>query len=248
MAKTETKTEEDNLNDPTPSAQALMAKAATKSQFLAANTITCFNRVLGQLNLISVAEELEAQIDQIKKGDMDRAEETLAAQAGVLDTLFNSLAIKSLQALSLDQQILVFKLALQVQKQCCQTYEALAAIKNPPSVTVVRQTNIGQAVQVNNSKADNIPKPDLENELLEHTHGQRLDFGTRSTSIQDNSNLEAMEMLDGSKSQAGKARASRNADQGLEWPALSRIRTLMKTHRELLTHSFSQANSHHLDN
>ncbi|MDD5461514.1 MAG: hypothetical protein PHG00_07760 [Methylococcales bacterium] len=199
MAKTETKIEKDDLNDPTPSRKALMAKAAIKSQFLAANTIACFNRVLGQLDLLSVTEELEAQIDQIKKGDMNRAEETLAAQVAVLDTLFNSLAIKALKAQGLDMQTVVLKLAFQAQKQCCQTYQTLATIKNPPVVTVVRQTNIGQAVQVNNGTTEDVSKPNLENELLEHTHGQRLDFGTQSTSINANSNLETMEMLDGSQ-------------------------------------------------
>ena len=131
---------------------------------------------------------------------MERAEETLAAQASVLDNLFNSLAIKALQAPGLDMQAVVLKLALQAQKQCCQTYETLAAIKNPPAVTtVLRQTNIGQAVQVNNVTTDNISKPDLENELMEHSHGERLDFGAQGTASGANQNLAAMEMLDGSQ-------------------------------------------------
>jgi hypothetical protein len=35
----------------------------------------------------------------------------------------------------------------------------------------------------------------------------------------------------GPKTEAGKARASRNADQGLEWPELRALRTLLKAQR-----------------
>jgi len=182
------------------SRETLEAGAALRPCFLAANSITQYNRVLGKLDLMAVVDELGSQINRIKNGNMERAEETLAAQASVLDNLFNSLAIKALQAPGLDMQAVVLKLALQAQKQCCQTYETLAAIKNPPAVTtVLRQTNIGQAVQVNNVTTDNISKPDLENELMEHSHGERLDFGAQGTASGANQNLAAMEMLDGSQ-------------------------------------------------
>jgi hypothetical protein len=87
-------------------------------------------------------------------------------------------------------------LALQAQKQCCQTYEALAAIKNPPVVTVVRQTNIGQAVQVNNGTPSDNSTSNLENKLLESTHGERLDSRTQSASGSADHDLAAMERLD----------------------------------------------------
>ena len=37
----------------------------------------------------------------------------------------------------------------------------------------------------------------------------------------------------GPKSKSGKAMSSRNADRGLEWPALRKLRALMKTQRNL---------------
>jgi len=190
--------EQDEAKDQSDHRKNMMAKVATKPAFLAANSITHYNRVLGKLDLMAVVDELGSQINGIKNGGMERAEEVLASQAAVLDTLFNSLAIKALQAPGLDMQAVVLKLALQAQKQCCQTYEALATIKNPQAVTtVLRQTNIGQSVQVNNGSTDNISKLDLENELLEHSHGERLDFGAQGTSSSANQDLEAMEMLDG---------------------------------------------------
>ncbi|CAA9893029.1 conserved hypothetical protein [Candidatus Methylobacter favarea] len=180
----------------------LIAKAATRPNLLAAHTLSHFNQVLGKIGLMEMAGELNTQINQLQKGDRGRAEETLAAQAIVLDTLFNALAVKSLHASGLDVQATLLKLALQSQRQCCLTFEALSAIKNPPAVTVVRQTNIGQAVQVNNGKTDEVPPTDLENELLEITHGERLDRRAKSAPIPVNQDVEAMEKLDWAQKQS----------------------------------------------
>ena len=198
MSKPLNKVSENNFNSSKQplSRETLEAGAAMRPCFLAANTITCFNQTLGKLDLMAVADELGLQINRIKNGDMDRAEEALAAQAAVLDSVFNSLVIKSLQAPGLDLQAVVLKLAFQAQKQCCKTYEALAAIKNPPVVTVVRQTNIGQAVQVNNGIPNDNSTSNLENELLESTHGERLDSRTQNASGSADHDLAAMERLD----------------------------------------------------
>jgi hypothetical protein len=176
-----------------PNRETLIAQVATRPTLLAANTIRVFNQMLGEIDLMVMAGELEEQVNLIKKGDMSRAENTLAAQAFVLDTLFNTLAVKALKAPGLENQSVVLKLALQAQKQCSQTLEALSAIKNPSAVTVVRQTNIGQAVQVNNGSPDEIPAANLENELLEDSHGQRLDTGAQITSSRTDQNLATVE-------------------------------------------------------
>jgi hypothetical protein len=178
------------------SREALIAKAAIRPNVLAANTISSFNHVLGNLELTTLVNELNTQVISIHEGDLERAEETLAAQIIVLETLFNSLAVKALQAPDLNMRAILLKLALQAQRQCCQTIEALAAIKKPTAVTVVRQTNIGQAVQVNNSAIDETTKPILENELLEVKNGERMDFGTQNTSSTANQDMAAMGKLD----------------------------------------------------
>ena len=198
MTKPLNKVSENNFNSSKQplSRETLEAGAAMRPCFLAANTITCFNQTLGKLDLMAVANELGSQINRIKNGDMDRAEEALAAQAAVLDNLFNSLAIKALQAPGLDLQAVVLKLAFQAQKQCCKTYEALAAIKNPPVVTVVRQTNIGQAVQVNNGIPNDNSTPILENKLLESNYGERLDSRTQSASGSADHDLATVGRLD----------------------------------------------------
>jgi hypothetical protein len=68
-----------NSSNQPLSRETLEAGAALRPCFLAANSITHYNRVLGKLDLMAVVDELGSQIDQIKSGDMDRAEETLAA-------------------------------------------------------------------------------------------------------------------------------------------------------------------------
>lgn len=196
MRKSPRKTADNNTSDSgkaRSSRETLIAQVATKPTFLAANTIRTFNHVVGQIDLMSMADELEEQVSSLHKGDLSRAEDTLAAQAIVLDTLFNTLATKALKAPGLANQAVLLKLALQSQKQCCQTLEALAAVKNPPAVTVLRQTNIGRAVQINNRSTDAIPEANLENELLENNHGQRLDTGAQSAPIPTHSNLAAVE-------------------------------------------------------
>ncbi|HAB64955.1 MAG TPA: hypothetical protein DCE49_12410 [Pseudomonas sp.] len=73
------------------------------------------------------------------------------------------------------------RLAFKAQNQARTTLQTLAELKAPKQVAFVRQANIGNQVQVNNGtvpartrKTRNAP-----NELLEVTHGERLD--TRAT-------------------------------------------------------------------
>lgn len=178
------------IND---SREMLLAKAAVRPQVLAANTIIRFNHVLGKLSLPEVVEALDQQVNQLQQGDMKVAAQTLASQAATLDNLFNALAVKALQAPGLDMQATILKLAMQAQRQCCQTYETLSAIKKPAAVTVVSQTNIGQAVQVNNGQTAHTQETNLENKLLEQTHGERLDFGAQTAAISDDTVVATLE-------------------------------------------------------
>ena len=47
----------------------------------------------------------------------------------------------------------------------------------------------------------------------------------------------------GPKSEAGKARASRNADQGLEWPGLRALRTSLKIQKKLTVQILDKTNN-----
>ena len=198
MSKSINKLSDDHSesSEQSPSHEVLLAKVAIHPTVLAAHTISHYNKTSGNVGLMELIGELSKPISRLKNGDLGRTEETLAAQTIVLDTLFNSLAVKAMHAPGLDRQAIVLKLALQAQRQCCQTIEVLSAIKKPPAVTVVRQTNIGQAVQVNNGATDEIPQTNLKNELLEINDGERLDRGAQAEPITVNQDLAAMEKLD----------------------------------------------------
>lgn len=88
------------------------------------------------------------------------------------------------------------RLVLRAQSQCRATLETLTAIKNPQSLTFVRQANIGYNQQVNNGAAlgDGATRAreieSSQNKLLDIKHGERLDTGTTGVAIAANPHLE----------------------------------------------------------
>ena len=162
--------------------------AMTADQFLPRASTTNFGDILF---------ELRDQIDCVLGGKLDRGEAMLVAQAHALDAIFNRLAQKASRMGLINQYEMYMKLALKAQNQARMTWESLAAIKNPPQVAHVHQTNIAAGPQqVNNG----VPAPASENKtepskLLEETHGERLDPLTPGTTGRANSDLEAVESL-----------------------------------------------------
>jgi len=105
----------------------------------------------GEIALVDLVYRLDAQSKALSGGDLERAEAMLSAQAHTLDTLFNHLAQRATRAEYVRNFELYLKLALKAQSQCRTTLEALAEIKNPTSVSFVRQANIAHGhQQVNN--------------------------------------------------------------------------------------------------
>ncbi len=141
-----------------------------------------------ELDLFGLVGALSAQTKAATEGDLSRAEAMLVAQAHTLDAIFNNLAQQA--ALNIGEYMEAcekyLKLALRAQSQCRATWEALAAIKNPPVAGYVGQANIAHGPQqVNNApstarearRAQENANP--QNELLEQKDGERLD--TRAT-------------------------------------------------------------------
>lgn len=112
----------------------------------------------------------------------------LVAQAHTLDSLFNGLAQRAINAKHVDIFDRYLKLALRAQSQCRATWEALSAIKNPPVVGIFKQANIANGPQqVNNATPapEGSPrarkKPNLQNKLLGEDDGEWLDTGSACT-------------------------------------------------------------------
>ena len=163
-----------------------IAKSLTRPEVLASITI---QTIEAQTDVNALNKVLSQQTDAILKGDMSRTESMLISQAHTLDALFNSLVKKGIGSKGLAQYEMMFRLALKAQSQCRSTLESLANIKNPP-VIYAKQANITNGhQQINNgvttqqgtfptttrTHAGTRENNNLQNELLEHTYGERLD-------------------------------------------------------------------------
>ncbi len=112
----------------------------------------------------------------------------LTARAHTLDTIFNNLARRAINAEYMDHLDRYLKLALRAQSQCRATWETLATIKNPPMVGYVKQANIASGhQQVNNAPSAVSEAPPArkneksKNRLLVVKDGKRLDTQATGT-------------------------------------------------------------------
>ena len=167
-----------------------------------ANTSRVFAAV-DDLDLLECISVYADKVKVVKDGDLSRMEAILTVQANTLDAIFNKLACRAASNMGkhLSATETYLKLALKAQAQCAKTIETLANIKNPSTVSFVKQANIGQSVQVNNgtpppsnltSAHAHGEKQKQANELLEHHHGERLDIGTTGEAIAVNTRMETV--------------------------------------------------------
>ena len=147
------------------------------------NDVNALTKILGQ------------QTADVIDGSMVRPESMLLSQAHTLDALFNSLVMKGLDQTHTPHYEAFMKLAFKAQSQCRSTLQSLSDIKNP-SIVYAKQANITNGnQQINNG----VPAPRTQenlkysNELLEHTHGERLDTREKSTASCINSELATVE-------------------------------------------------------
>jgi hypothetical protein len=169
-----------------------MARILTRPEVQAARTIQLWK---GGVEINALVKSLSSQVDDVSNGSMKRPEAMLLTQAHTLDTLFNHLASRAYDQTYIKNYETYLRLALKAQGQCRTTLETLAAIKNPP-VIFAKQANISNGhQQINNG----VPATQAEeiknqpNELLEHTHGKRLDTRTKSEAIGIDTTLAAVE-------------------------------------------------------
>lgn len=193
----------------------VLAEKALQPSINAAATIRFTSKALGDLHLMELIKELEHQTSEVHAGNQQRSEGMLIAQAHTLDMLFNELtrrSIRNLANLNVAEQFM--RLALKAQSQCRTTLETLSEIKNPRSIAFVKQANIAQNQQVNNS----IEESELSahyaqarageiknhpNQLLEAEHGERLDTGATGKAGSANTELEAVEPIHRAKNSRG---------------------------------------------
>ena len=177
-----------NKDDPDEA----VAKILTMPEVGAASTIRGLNDIH---DVNALTKILSQQTADVIGGNMTRPEAMLLSQAHTLDALFNSLVMKGLGQTHMQHYEAFMRLAFKAQSQCRSTLQTLSDIKNP-SVDYAKQANITNGnQQINNG----VPAPrtqeniNYSNELLEHTHGERLDTREKSAAIPVNSELATVE-------------------------------------------------------
>lgn len=140
---------------------------------------------------------LRAQAAAVHGGDMTQAEAALINQATALQSLFARLIERGMGSEYMDQFERYIRLGLRAQAQCRATLETLATIKNPP-IVYARQANIAHGPQqVNNGATAHAAPSQIEQpELLEATHGERLDPGAAQAPSRSNPAMATVEAID----------------------------------------------------
>lgn len=149
------------------------------------------------MNLMQGIETVQRLQKEVRDGNLSAMENMLTAQAVALDAIFNSLAQRA--SLNVGEHLAAcesyLRLALKAQAQCAKTLETLATIKNPPSVSFVKQANIGNQVQVNNGNdyASTRPKgADSATKPREIHHDKSMDARTTATASRTYPEVEAV--------------------------------------------------------
>lgn len=148
-----------------------------------------------ELDVKTATETMKKVSDKVKNGDLSSLEEMLTCQAYSLQTLFMTMLSKVSGTTNADHIELLSKIALKSQNQCRTTIATLSEMKNPKRATFIKQLNQANQMQVNNddSEAKNLKKnTNPANELLEKTHGERLDTRTTSETISNDDEIKAM--------------------------------------------------------
>lgn len=160
---------------------------------------------LDQMESMTVVAEAARKAND---GNMSDFVTMLAAQAYALNSIFVEFTARAGSNLGVSPHTAdtYMRLAYKAQAQCRSTVEAVAEIKSPrPAVAFVKQANIAQGPQQVNNQIAAEPRAPAEisenrtNELLEMSHGERLDTGKAGATGGAHQELEAVEKLDGAE-------------------------------------------------
>jgi len=188
-----------------------LARVVLSPQITAALTLhDVYVESCSTLSLDALIDELRGQANTVSTGNMGRPEAMLTAQAHTLDALFNRLARKAVLQIAKHPQAteIYMRLAFKAQAQARATVETLHEMKHPKPVSFVQQANIAHGPQqVNNGQAtrteENSNRP---NELMEQTHGERLDPSSARTPAPAHQRRETVGAVHGPQNKRRKGR------------------------------------------
>lgn len=143
-------------------------------------------------------KKLKEDSEAIECGQLNKAESMLINQADALQTLFTKLIVMATNSEYLSQFEAYLKLGLRAQNQSRMTLETLAAMKNPPLI-VAKQANIANGHQQINNLPPGMENQNPQNELLERTHGERMDTRAKGKTGGNDQALAPVGAVDGAE-------------------------------------------------
>ena len=160
-----------------------------------------WGKYAGEVDLAELVAGLQTKAESIQDGNMKPVEAMLYGQAMALQTIFTNLARRSAMNAGeyMDATDKYMRLALKAQAQCRATLETLSVVKNP--MPYIKQANIANGPQqVNNGKSTQYAQAHtsagnsqtLQNKLLEHQHGDTLEFGAQGAAGRANPHMETV--------------------------------------------------------
>jgi hypothetical protein len=172
------------------------ANVSLDSMACSASVIQGYTQIFGELDIIDLIDSLGTKHKQLRKGDLEEIEKMLFDQAHVLQAIFSRLARVAIQSDFIQHVDIYLRLALKAQGQCTRTLATLHVMKCPSTISFIKQTNIGENVQVNNSSVgaqDSQEKiSNSSNKLLEVCNDPRLDLRTTNEAICPYPHLETI--------------------------------------------------------
>jgi hypothetical protein len=191
-----------NSNELEISREKIIAAHIISPTITAALAIKELHPDLESLSLTALNDALLDQAMLSIENNSAQQEALLVTQSHTLDVLFSHLVTRSLQSKNLEQIDVFMKLALKAQSQSKSTVDALTRLTHPPVSNYVSQANIANGPQqVNNGGPSRSSEEErnLENELLETLHGERLEPRAEITPISDDQEVAALAKVDGTK-------------------------------------------------
>jgi hypothetical protein len=152
---------------------------------------------------------LEKSTTKVKAGDLSDLETMLVGQTHALHNMFMLMLGKMGSTNNVDHLEAYARIALKAQNQSRATVSTLNDLKNPQRATFIKQLNQANQMQVNNS--ENFLN--TENELLDVQNGERLDSGAASKTSSIDSNMAAVEAIDGRKNKSRKRKIKNECDE-----------------------------------
>lgn len=202
-------------------AQKIIGRNAGKSGALFHTALTA--RLLasfapgGTLSRPDITDGLKEASDALVAGNPEIVERMLYAQMTTLNAVFAQCVSRATTNMGeyLGATEAYMRLGLKAQAQCARTAEVLGNLRSGPAI-FAKQANVTSGPQqINNGpmpQAGTAPRAqetaNPANELLEHTHGERLDTRAAGTAGKANPAVETVEAVDRAANARGQGKGS----------------------------------------